>query len=297
MRGKFAKVRLAKTMDEIDWNNNFLKRAPRFIQNWYIDKYMPMVIEEVSIYGALGYEIILSRIDEEFILNFAEEAKYLGVRAMFSEEEIPLPRGFFVPDGVVVKVFLLDCIIDKILRAVKIEPSKLSLIIIEGEEPFTKAVVELLYPRLNHLGIILESGGEQSYSGLAYEIFNDCGLNISFGERGSYLLKEADIIINLSENEKGYESFYKKNACYIELSSASSKINDIKLKRSDILTINKFNVEYEGEILPIEQFELFMYLELAAFYNFVSGRNVRNNIWQIKNWIEASNIKLRNMNF
>lgn len=297
MPGKFAKVRLAKSIDEIEWGNNLAKKAPQFIQNWYIEKYMPMSIEEISILDALGFEIILSRLDEDFILKLEEEAKALGVRAIFTEDNIILPRGFFVPGGVFAKAFLLNHLIDRILRATKKEPARLSVIIIEGEVSFTKAVLRSLYPRLNHLGLILENGCEQDYNELAFEIFNDCGLNISFGERGSYLLKEADIIVNLSDKEKGYESFYKKNACYIELSGERSKINNIKLKRSDILTIDKFNIEYEGEILPIEQFELFMYLEIGAFYNFVNGRNREEKFRQIKNWIEASNIKLRNLNF
>jgi len=297
MNGKFAKIRLAKTIDEIAWGNNLVKNAPRLIQNWYINKYMPMSIEEAEILGAPGFEITLSRPGGEFLLTLEEEAKHLGIRAMFTNEDIPLPQGFFVPDGMFAKAFLLDIIIDKVLRTAQIAPAQLLVIIIEGEESLTKAVIESLYPRLNHLGVILENSNEQIYDRLAYEIFNDCGLNISFGARGSYLLKEADIIINLSDNVKGYESFYRKNACYIELSPECGKINDIKLKRSDILTIDKFNVEYESETLPIEQFELFMYLEIGAFYNFVNGRNRERGFRKVKNWIEASNIKLRNMNF
>jgi len=297
MPGKFAKVRLAKSIDEIELGHILIKKAPLFIQNWYVEKYKPLTIAEIELCGVSGFEIILSCKDDESLLKLAEEAKNLGVRAMFSDDNISLPEGFFVPCGAFVKAFFLGHIIDKFSRAEKIDPSVLNIIIIEGGEYFTKAIIKALYNRLNYLGIIVEKSNTEVYNELALEIFNDCGLNINFGQRGSYLLKEADIIINLSEDKRGYESFYKKRACYVELAPIRDKLNDINGKRSDILAIDKFSVEYGGSILPLSQFELIMYLELSPFYNLINGRNVEESFSQVEYSLERRNIRARNLNF
>jgi len=297
MRSKFAKIRPAAHIDELDFDHSFIKKAPFFIKKRYAKKFTPLGIIDTELCGLSGYEIVFYGESAAYLEKLEDTAKYLGVCAVYFDTDMPPIHGFFVPTGFYAKLFFLEQIIDKIVKVKKIEPAGLKLILIEGDEQITKALLRSLYERLNYLGLILENGHELLYSGLAYEIFENSGLNLSFGQRGSYLLKEADIIINLSEDNKGYESFYKKGSSYIELSENPAKLHDIYNKRLDILTVDKFSVDYEGSILPLKLFELILYLQSSSFYNFSGKKNVEENFIETENWIKYRNIRAKKLNF
>ena len=297
MSGKFAKVRLNKNIDEIGFNNPLIKRSPAFIRKWYVENYMPLSVVKTTLCGVSGFEIALNCDNDASLEILRCEAGALGVTTMFAAGDITLPHGFFLPTGQPAKALFLDKILDKAIRTKKIDPAHINLIIIEGGKAFTEVVLESLYHRFNYLGLILENSCSKDYSKLASYIFNDCGLNINFGRRGSYLLKEADIIINLSESERGYESFYKKKACYIELGLSGENPAHIREKRKDILAVDGFYLSYEGEILPLRLFEMLMYLDCKPFYNFVKGRNIGESFKAAKNWVEYRSINVRNLNF
>jgi len=298
MPGKFAKIKLAKNIDELNLSNGLVKKAPGFIRDWYVEKFVPISIKETSICSTQGYEMVLGGAEEKFILKLGEEARALGVRAMFTSDELLLPQGFYVPEGIFAKVFLLEQVIEKVVRKRKFDPSKLSMVIVAGDEAITKALLTELYAELNHLGVILEVESDTSaYDDIAFDIFDDCGLTVNFGGQGSYLLKEADIIINLSEHGKANEHLYKKEACYVELAPGGDKARRISQRRSDVLLVDRFNVEFAGEHLTLEELELVMYVECAAFSSFVGGRNRDSCHVQVKNWLGLHEPRLRNLNF
>ena len=301
MEAKFANIRFARDITEIPMPG-IISKAPEKVLNWYINKFLPYAIKDVGICDLSGYEIILPVVSAEnagLLAKITEKVKAdceeLNVKAVSVESGIRV-EGFFTADGNMVKAFFIKPVIDKYLKAAKINPAQAEIIVIEGSGDYTGSIVYYIYGKFNYLGIILEGSEQADYEELAAEIFDDCGLNINFGRRGSFLLKEADIIINLSASPKGYESFYKKGSCYIELSGGEGRLRDILIKRGDMLAIDKWSLEYGGEKLSLAQYEIATYLEIPDFAKYASSKNKEKYFTQAAKSIEKQNIKIRGLN-
>ena len=303
MDNKFALIKFAKSMKEIPIKHEIFRKFPERVLKFYVNKSLYYAVDIVEICGISGYEITLPMLNEDNaallgkIMEKVEgNCRDLGVRAIIAERGIPVAAGFFAPDGYLVKPFFLGAVIDKYLKFAGINPAQAQIIIIEGEEDFTKSIGKLIYNKFNYLGIILEANEQADYETFAAEIFDDCGLALNFGRRGSYLLKEADIIINLSDNSKGYESFYKKGVCYIELSTGNEKLKSLLANREGIAAVDKFNIEYMGERLNLAQYEMIAYLDLPDFARYAGNSNKEKHFSNAAKSIEGHNAKLRNLN-
>ena len=303
MKNKFALIKFAENMAKISVKHEIIRKAPEKIFNWYIEKLLPYSLKEIEICTSAGYEIILPMLNGdnaallEKIMEKVEADCYdLGVRAVIADNGIAISENFFVPDGNIVKAFFVKVIMEKYLKSAEIDAANGSVIIIEGNEDETMALARFIYGGVNHLGIIVEEGNQADYEEFADEVFDDCGLMLNFGRRGSYLLKEADIIINLSKATKGYESFYKKGACYIELSASDEKLKSFLSKREGVLTVDKFSVEYAGNRLSLAQFELISFLTSPDFTRYANSKFNSKYFEQTAKSIEKQNIKIRNLN-
>jgi len=303
VEGKFACLKFAENMAEIPIKPEFIRKAPKKILNWYMSKFMPYAVREIEICSRQGYEILLPTLAKENagllekIMEKVEAACIeLGVKAMLAESGIYVSGNFFVPEGRLVKAFFLKQIIDKYLKTSAIKAESAELIIIAGDENYTKAIIEFLYRSFNYVGVILEGEDQGDYEEISAEIFDDCGLVLNFGRRGSYLLKDADIIVNLSEATKGYESFYKKGACYIELAGEKEKLKNLLAKREGITAVDKFNVEYMGERLGLIQYEMLVFLEQPDFMRCFQGKNIRRSFPLAAESLEKYSVKVRNLN-
>ena len=303
MAGKFALIKFAKDKADIPVKHKIIRKMPEKILNRYVEKFLPYDIRDVEICGIEGFEITLpmlcgdnAALLEKIIGKVESECLDLGVKAIIADNGMPVGNDFFIPSGNLIKAFFISSIINKYLKPAKIDPAQASVIIIEGEAGYTKIIAKSIYNRFNYLGIILETSEQADYEEFSAAIFDDCGLAVNFGRRGSYLLKEADIIVNLSENPKGYETFYKKRACYIELSADREKIKNLLSKREGVIAVDKFNVEYRGELLSHIIYEMVTYLGLPDFARYINAKAKDRYFESAAKAIEKQSIKLRGLN-
>ncbi|MDR2899090.1 MAG: hypothetical protein LBU94_02125 [Clostridiales bacterium] len=270
----------------------FIKKMPRFIYKWYISKYCNISVNEVSTGGYKGFEILINAVKNDVvndtylkgsiagkILNKAYENNIIsGVCP--AELEDKLMDGLYIPKGHLIKRFLLKKIIDRHIKSIKLDKRYIEYAVIEGEPVITRQVLFRLYPGVNNLSLILEGSDKNIYERAAGEIFDDSGLNINFGGKNSDFLKEADIIINLSENSKSYASFFKRGACYIELAENKEKLKRLMGTRQDMYmpVVSKVNVGREP--VDINLYEAVVFSQLPEFRAYVKG-NISSDIIEV----------------
>jgi hypothetical protein len=260
-----------------------IKKAPRFIYKWYISKHCAVSVGEILTAGYKGFEIIINANKSDMIndsylkdrltekmLDVAYENNIIA--AVCPEEFVEnLMNYLYIPKEHLIKRFLLKKIIDRHIKNINLDKRYAEYAVIEGEPNVTQQILFQLYPEVNNLSLILENSDKDIYEHTAGAIFDDSGLNINFGGKNSDFLKEADIIINLSESSKSYASFFKRGACYIELAENKEKLNRLISSRQDMRMPVVSHVCAVKEAVDISLYEAIVFSQLPEFREYEKG--------------------------
>jgi len=259
MKQKFICVEFVKDIDEIPLKFNLLKKAPLSVIDWYVRKFNPYRIEEISVLGESGYLVSIpitleeSRKDKEKTMmitsKMLENIKELSVDIAFPPRNFPFefPEVVRIANGKHIFALLIMQAINKAVKMTNRELKKTEILIIGGNETITNIVLENVYRHVNYLSLIFDENASdaeiEDYNKTAAYIFDDVGLNVRITKKNVDCLKSADIIINTSNERIPYDYYYKRGAIYFDLGMNKEKTRELMVKRGDILVITGLKIK------------------------------------------------------
>ncbi len=269
----FAKIFFAESVENIELKFNFMKNPKIFL--WYVKKFNPYVVEDIYVGGRLGYKIILPLTKElamenpvvanNLLLRVVEELEFNYVNIISYPKEIQLEQNLSVELSTgkdIMLLYIMD-IVKKSIKALNKTLQKSEILIIADDSNKSTIAIESIYPEVNYLNVIDENLSDKNYDELVEKIFSETGLDVNVLEKNNGLIKNADVIINLKEDNKDLENKMKENSILIDFCNRSCK-----KKRKDILYTDGITIKYKGEFIKDEDMDLMLYSNSINYRKF-----------------------------
>lgn len=285
MEDKFACLKFIDKKKNIPIKFNIIKKNKKLFE-WYINKFNPITIKDISILNAEGYDIILP-IEKKEAENNKDKAFTIiksAVEAIFNEDVkiIKLPDKFnfkfeniYIATGVTLFPFFILQAVNKSLDIFNKQIKNAEILIIDGNTNLSESIIDNIYNDINYLSVITDSKSKYFFEEKAKAIFDENGLNIYIFERNKHIAESADIIINTSKKDYKFDYIFKKNAIFFDLSLEQKRINELAGKRTDMLISNNFKLKYDKNNIEICDLELAMFCILKEYRNLIkNGHNM-----------------------
>lgn len=276
----FAKIEYVNSIDEIEINT-LVKKMPKKICDYYIEKVNPYIYTEFEIMGAKGYKIKLPltlpeakenyKKNEILIKKTLDDIHKKGgdIEIVVPPEEIMFPNIIKISDGKAIFAFSLQLAISKILKILDKDIRNTEFLIIDGGNFITNLILDCIRDEINYLSVYTDR--IENFEERAEEIYEDCGLNIQvFSNSKNALMREADIVINGGADLENYDYFFKKGAVYLDVNKNRPKLTRLRSKRTDMIFIDNIELKWDGNYLKTELFEGAEYINNSDFSDFLS---------------------------
>lgn len=275
---KFASVRYCNTVDEVKMNS-LIKRLPKKISDYYIEKKNPYTCSQTNILEAEGLEVVVPLLAEEaeentrkweiVLSKTLEELKEQSVEIIIPPTKGPfLNHMIRIADGKAIFALFINNAAEKVLKLQKKDKKTSEFVIIDGGNFLTKLIIDSLYPYVNYLSIYTDR--EQCFEEKVKEIYEDCGLTVQvFTNCKNILLKEADVIINGGCDMENYDYYFKKKSIYFDVNKNKQKLKRLMSKRNDMFFADSIELKIDNSYYTTEVFEAVEYVKSKEFRNFL----------------------------
>lgn len=275
---KFAQIQYAANTEEIHING-FMKRMPRKMKEFYIEKRNPYTLEEMKLLNTEGYQVCLpitreqaskdSRKNDIIVRNTLKELSDREVGIVIPPKEMAFPNVIRNAEGKIIFSFLLMKTINRVFRLLERERKNAEFLLIDGSNFITDLVLDIIHPNVNFLAIYTDRSSR--FEEKAEEIYQSCGLNVQvFSNSKNAFLREADVIINCGMDLENYDYFFKKRAVYLDANQNKAKLKRLMVKRQDMLFIDGIKLKKENDKLEAELYESIEYINNQSFRQFLT---------------------------
>lgn len=265
--------------------NIFEKLMPKKYYKKRLERKNPVKLNELSVFGQKGFEAYLpvtyNEMEEDF--DFAKSLYrnllYMlmdkGVSAVLAETELFDEGDVFFAKGSLAMSLMIFETVKKLARFKETELKDLKVLIVDGSNPETDIVLNILGRSLNFITVVTEN--PKNFNDLYDEIYYDSGLSVDFiSSFKQEQAKDADIIINLSREISDGGYYYKEGCVYLDLvKNAATKRRIIKV-RPDITYIDGMFVKDENCEANELMFELMLYVSNKSFKKIADGKEIFN---------------------
>jgi hypothetical protein len=293
---KFARLDYITNKGDIPVYFNVIKQGTGGGLDWYIDRYNPLNVTDVTIAGEAGYSVLLPITYEEslsdkgkvcsLISRAVESLRGSGVEIFMPPPGIEPPpkKGVALANGVRLFPFFLEQAIGKWVTNTRRDPRFLELAIINGQTEITENIMDNVRGCVNFASVIDLANGSGRLGEVTDDIYNDTGLNIVISgmvkTKGSAVLRSADIVVTTAAVD--YDSSYKRGALVIDLTGKPANAARTALRRPDLMVVDGLLLKYNGAAIPLNVFELALYLKnrgyryiAAGGYSAANGEEIR----------------------
>lgn len=277
---KYAVLKYADNSDEIQINS-IIKKMPKAVVDFYIQKVNPYKCKDINALGAEGYEItlplLLAEAEENYEKNEGIIKKTIEVFRDKGVDIIIPPNGGVFPnimrkaDGHIIFAFFIMPAITKALKSLGMDIKTASVLIIDGGNVITNLVLDNIYSQVNFLSIYTDR--VQNFDDKIEEIYDETGLNVQvFSNNKNSILKEADIIINAGMDLENYDYYFKRCSIYMDIAGNKQKLRRIMAKRHDMLFIDSIEIKKDDGFYKADVFEAVEYVNNIDFRKFLTSQ-------------------------
>ncbi|MCI8342732.1 MAG: hypothetical protein HFE62_05935 [Firmicutes bacterium] len=298
----FAEIRYAKNFDETVYKT-FIGKLPRVLYLKYLMLFAPLKIKNVQAFGAEGIEVILPvykhEEDADLKLRLIKKAAAVFLEKkteiVINRDKIPMVNGFKEVTGSVAMAFFMKYIINEAARLKGIDLSSAEIVVIDGENLQTYAVINSIKEEVNNLWIHtyqkkrLEAVVDMvyEYSGLLAECFENAE---------SCAMAGGDIIINCRGDMENFDFILKKGAIFIDVSGMSGKFNRLAEERKDMFAFNDCRFKIGNEMTDSYGAEAYFLIKLRAFQRIFERGGKMNDIENIAMILMNDYVKFDSIN-
>ncbi len=249
---KFAQICYGRqnTSGSVLWDN-----LPEFLREIYYLKVYRPVFKEARLFSAEGVISYLPFKENE--KNKALLEKYMqkelcrlkaeGSEFFSVKENMPVPEEFKITTGKSLICMLSNYLVSRscVKRHKSFEEADIA--VIDGENSLTDILLNVISPKATK--IWLYTLRYDYIKPLLEDIFAQTGLCVGVcSSLNSYLLKNADIVINLSKDGEYFGSL-SKNAVYIDIADDRNNTNRLMRLRKDVYVMRDFKIDFENKSL------------------------------------------------
>lgn len=275
---KFAYLKCAEKKEDIIFKPKILKFMPKYFKDKYIIKSNPIIINSIEYLGINGYNITLPILKCEIegqkaelvLKNTIAELDNMEVISFTSTDiKTPLECNLIFLDGKRILKFFIFEAIKKILKFINKDIKYTEFLIIDNEDSdSTYNILNLIYEEINYL--TLYTTRSEYFNDFIDKIYSDTGLNVQTINKNNQVMKEADIIINLSKsNDINFDYFYKRGAVFFDLSGNSERTLDLLRKRNDLNVIDDLIFNCDTKNIKNNILETVLYIKESVFKDFI----------------------------
>ncbi len=283
MAVKVACLEYADKPADIPIRFDLFRRSPKLL-DWYVKKYNPFALEELSLPEASVYKVVVPFLAQEQTSNpdkatlIMEKTVYaladLGIQyvALPKKYTLPLPTVLPIANHRMLFPFFMMPSILKGLSLVGQDIKHAEILLIDGDPYLTEIIIDAIYGHINYLTIMTDADNLPFYHSMAEDIFDDNGLLIQIVTTGKTAARTADVVINTSDTDYKLDYSFKKNALYFELSSNTFRAMELFHKRPDLLAVDNLRLSLPAHPpLDLPLFEAYFY-SLSPDYRYMLNR-------------------------
>ncbi len=235
------------------WDN-----LPEFLREIYYLKVYRPVFEETGLFSAEGIVSYLpfsaneknTALLEKYVKKELLRLKAEGSEFFSVEYNMPIPDGYKVTNGKSLICMLSNYLVSRgcVKRGKSFEEADIA--VIDGGNSLTDILLNVISPKATK--IWLYTLRYDLIKPLLEYIFSQTGLCVGVcSSFGSYLLKNSDIVINLSKCREYFGSL-GKNAVYIDIADDRDNTNRLMRLRKDVLVMRDFKIGFDSKSLKPE---------------------------------------------
>lgn len=180
-------------------------------------------------------------------------------------------KPFFIMD--IIHFITKEKLIDKELKY-------LEVVILDGNTKEVDMIIDFIYPHINHLTVITST--PDRFKEKTEDIFNEVGLNMQVLSHTKGAISQGDIIIDTHYDDPSVIHLCKPRTLYLDIGNHAEKTIMLLERQNDVLVVDQFLLEKNGEIVNIAKAELLLTM------NQVFSRNYQETMKRLKN----QNIKI-----
>lgn len=298
---KFAYLKYTETKKDIPINSIFINILPQYFKDKYIIKKNPLIINEIGYLDIEGYEIKLPLLEfetntlkiETVIKKTVTELEQMGVVIATTDIKLcELYTQIIFINGKHLLNFFIAQALKRVLKFIQKDIKYIEILVIDSQDNYsTYNLINSIYTEINYLTLYTKR--TEYFKNYIDKINLDTGLNLQIIEQNKSALKDADIIINLCNDDKiNFDYFYKKGAVYFELSNNYNKALELLRKRQDINIIDDLIINCDTKHIKNNILEMVLYIKYSEFRDFINVDSFINNINLSSNIIEQNNLNI-----
>ncbi len=294
---KFAKISYLDDIGQIPVKYNVIKDKQDILTDWYVKKYNPFKLEDISLFSQEGYMVKLPLTKDNALADMQKTEAILkktvdsltdyDVVIFLPPRELRgiMPPDVRIADGLSLVPFFIVKAAIKALKILNKHIRDCEFVIIGDNECLIESFMDAMYCEVNFLTVLMQSEPTDDLFDKAEDIFFDTGLDIRFVKPSKAYVSSADIIINISDESYNFDYAFKRNAVYFDL-SRESFFNDNRLQtiinnRRDMIIIDGLRLTGLGLSLPLCDFELAFYLKNSDYRIFLKRKYDINTAWKV----------------
>lgn len=275
---KFAEIGYISE-DENLWISGFVQKLPRPLQTKYLMAVVPLKIQEVTMLGEKGLKITLpiTKNEDNQALRIRVLKKVCAllmereIKVILNPDNIAFPFGFMEAKGGLVNALFADQLLGIAARAKEIDLATAEVVLIDGYNFNTVAVIEAIKSEVNHLSIY--TCRKEGLKNLLNSVYEETGLIIEcFSSPKSALMSEGDIVINCSADMENYDYIFKRNGVFIEASGYLAKVERVMQKRTDMFFIINYKAKIADEDTDARGVEALIYIKNDDLHDAMKGK-------------------------
>lgn len=283
---KFTCIKCVENKQDIPIKNKIVSKLPWYFKDKYILKKMPYNIEDISFMDVPGLEVTLNFLEREMkgskiervIAYMLDDLYQREVCVAYTDTALQLHHTSIVFfEGKNLMSFFIWPVIKKALKYTNKELRNVEIFIIDNDDDNnTYNIIEAIYEEINFLTLFTNRA--EYFRNYQEEIYSTTGLNLQIVDKNKALLKDADVIINLSDLlEERYDYFFKKGALYIDLAHNENKTLELLRKRTDINVLDNVIFSINNKRMDNSKIEAALYIKYRTFYDYICSYKYPKN--------------------
>ncbi len=292
---KYCMLKFCDNYDYLE-NKGFFLKNKKF-RDFYIKKFNPFKMEKfyfdkLEEYDGFRVTLPITKedafLDNELLKYLLEKTlKYLktqDVNIIYYDEVFIRSDEIEYFKTLDVNLLFINDFLKKAIKSNNFARKDVSVSVVCGDYSKSCLVLSEIYNDLNFLNIVEKNEQFSKYEDLTDMIFCDCGLEISFSNN----LRDADIIINLSDDYNNIFRNIRSNVIIIDLTS--------KIKKGEYpcTVIQGFTAKIKNSYLKDYELELILYSKNIQYRIFKEDDNKINSYLYLKSEMKKNGIKFNN---
>ncbi|MGE4213513.1 MAG: hypothetical protein AB7E42_01890 [Anaerotignaceae bacterium] len=298
----FAEIGYIKD-DESLWISRFIQKLPKPLQTKYLMAAVPLKTDEVTMLGQDGLKITLpiTKNEENQALRVRVLKKACAllmeknIKVILNPDNIAFPFGFMEAKGGLANAIFADQLLKIAAHTKNIDLATAEVVLIDGYNFNTVAVLEAIKAEVNHLSIY--TCRKEGLKDILNSIYEETGLIIEcFSSPKSTLMSEGDVIINCSADMENYDYAFKRGSVFIEASGYLAKVARMIQKRTDLFFVTNFKAIVSDEDTDARGIEALIFIKNSDLYDAMKGKCLPIEAKKILGYIHKPQMIVKQIN-